>query len=405
MIVAYIPLDDRPVNVDRAKYLAASAGITLLMPETSLFATRLDGQPENSGGQLGDRPALLKWLKSVEDDADAFVISLDQMLSGGLVGSRWFDNTDLSFEYSVADYIISLTKTKKVYLFDTVMRLASTSGFGGYGGAEYSQLREYAAVARKTLRGDKLTVDNIIAGYRTDENGNTISTPLTEKALTKYFASRSRKLKLADYIFRNSGDDTFCYIGVDDSTPKTTIQTNEINYITSLLGENGRLFAGTDELGLMCFARLCNDVYGAPTVSTVYFGGGENMFADSLDIDTLDVCLNKHYDGLGLKTVNTDNSDLTVFVLTFAYTGTVESNADRLIAEYKKCVAEKRPAIIIDISGRANVLANRLIAETDDLGYLVSYSSWNTAANAIGIALSNGTARLSFLKSGKTDTS
>jgi len=403
MIVAYIPLDDRPVNVDRVKYLAASAGITLLMPETSLFATRLDGQPQNSGGQLGDRKALLAWLKSVENDADAFVISLDQMLSGGLVGSRWFDNTDLSFEYSVADHIISLAKTKKVYLFDTVMRLASTSGFGGYGGAEYSQLREYAAIARKTLKGDKLTVDNIIAGYRTDENGREIDTPLTERALKKYFASRSRKLKLADYILKNSGDYAFCYIGVDDSTPKTTIQTNEINYISSLLGKNGRLFAGTDELGLMCFARLCSDVYGATTVSTVYFGGGENEYADSFDIDTLDVCLKKHYDGLGLKTTN-NGGNLTVLVLTRPYSGTLESNAERLVAEYNRCVRTKKPALIIDVSGQARVLANCLIEYADDLGYLVSYSSWNTAANAIGIALSNGVSRISFLKSGREDT-
>ena len=68
------------------------------MPESPLFATRLDGQPKNSGGQIGDRKALLEWLKSVESKADIFIISLDQMLSGGLVGSRWLDNTDLTFE-------------------------------------------------------------------------------------------------------------------------------------------------------------------------------------------------------------------------------------------------------------------------------------------------------------------
>lgn len=142
-VVAYIPLDDRPVNVERIEYLAASAGITLLMPESPLFATRLDGQPQNSGGQIGDRKALLEWLKSVERKADIFVLSLDQMLSGGLVGSRWLDNTDLTFEYEVADYIITLTKKKQVCLFDTVMRLASTTGFGGYGMNEYSALRSW----------------------------------------------------------------------------------------------------------------------------------------------------------------------------------------------------------------------------------------------------------------------
>ena len=43
-IIAYIPLDDRPVNTSRAIYLAESAGFNLLMPEKDLYQTKLDGQ-------------------------------------------------------------------------------------------------------------------------------------------------------------------------------------------------------------------------------------------------------------------------------------------------------------------------------------------------------------------------
>ncbi|MEG2004199.1 MAG: DUF4127 family protein, partial [Clostridia bacterium] len=122
--IAYIPLDDRPVNVDRVIYLAESAGFELLIPQKDLYSTKLDGQPKNSNSsQIGNRAALLDWLKSIENDVDYYVISIDQMLSGGLVGSRWLSNTDLLLEYSIADYLISLTQKKHVYLFDTVMRL------------------------------------------------------------------------------------------------------------------------------------------------------------------------------------------------------------------------------------------------------------------------------------------
>lgn len=403
MTVAYIPLDDRPVNVERVQFLAASAGIKLLMPDTSLFATRLDGQPKNSGGQLGDRKALLEWLKSVENTADVFIISLDQMLSGGLVGSRWFDNTDLTFEYGVADYIISLTKSKKVYLFDTVMRLASTVGFDGYGSEEYSELRRYAGIARKQYYGNNLTVENIIKNYKYNQNGQRIDTWLSESALDKYFASRSRKLKLADYIFRNSGDRMFCYVGVDDSSPQTTVQTNEISYITSILGKKGHLFVGTDELGLMCFAKLCTDTYGAPTVSVSYYGGGENQIADSFDIDTLDGTLRKHFNGLGLKTTESNKYDIKILVLTRSISGSTEYNAGRLVAEYNKQAASGTPVIIIDASGAATTLANQLL-KADDLSYILGYSCWNTVANSIGIALSNGISRFTFLKAGNSDT-
>lgn len=403
-VVAYIPLDDRPVNVERIEYLAASAGITLLMPESPLFATRLDGQPQNSGGQIGDRKALLEWLKSVEHKAEIFVISLDQMLSGGLVGSRWLDNTDLTFEYEVADYIITLTKKKQVCLFDTVMRLASTTGFGGYGMNEYSALRSYAAAARKQLAGDALTVENIIAGYRTGSDGSIIPTSLPEKALTKYFSSRSRKLRLADYIFRNSGDDMFCFVGIDDSTPQISIQTNEINYITSLLGANGSLFTGTDELAMMCFSRLTTDRLGILSVSTEYFGGAENQAADSFDVDSLAVCLEKHYDGMRLVRADDTGADLHVLVLTRPVTDNNAVNSQKLINAYKKYSADGKPVAIIDISGDPATLANRLIGSGADLGYVFGYSSWNTAANSIGISLSNAACRLAHLKYGEADT-
>lgn len=326
------------------------------------------------------------------------------MLSGGLVGSRWLDNTDLTFEYEVADYIITLTKKKQVCLFDTVMRLASTTGFGGYGMNEYSALRSYAAAARKQLAGDALTVENIIAGYRTGSDGNIIPTSLPEKALTKYFSSRSRKLRLADYIFRNSGDDMFCFVGIDDSTPQISIQTNEINYITSLLGANGSLFTGTDELAMMCFSRLTTDRLGTLSVSTEYFGGAENQAADSFDVDSLAVCLEKHYDGMRLVRADDTGADLHVLVLTRPVTDNNAVNSQKLINAYKKYSADGKPVAIIDISGDPATLANRLIGSGADLGYVFGYSSWNTAANSIGISLSNAACRLAHLKYGEADT-
>ena len=175
--MAYIPLDNRPVNKDRVEYLAQSVGIKLLMPEEHLYRTALDNMaPNPDGSTIGNRQALLDWIREADKTCDHFIISLDQMLSGGLVGSRWLNNTDLTFEYEVADEIIRLCKNNTVYLFDTVMRLASTVNYGGYQMEEYTQLRTYGQVARKQLSGADLTVDNIIAGYRFDQNGKKVST-------------------------------------------------------------------------------------------------------------------------------------------------------------------------------------------------------------------------------------
>ena len=61
--IAYVPLDDRPDNLERAVYLAESLGYTVLLPDVDLYATRLDGQARNENGTgHGDRGALLRIL-------------------------------------------------------------------------------------------------------------------------------------------------------------------------------------------------------------------------------------------------------------------------------------------------------------------------------------------------------
>ena len=89
-VIAYVPLDDRPDNVERVEYLAESLGYVLVMPEADLYRTRLDGQPRNENGtQYGDMGRLYDWVLEQEAaGCDRYVLSMDQLLSGGLVNSR-----------------------------------------------------------------------------------------------------------------------------------------------------------------------------------------------------------------------------------------------------------------------------------------------------------------------------
>ena len=88
--VAYVPLDDRPDNEERVVYLADSLGYELLLPERDDYQTRLDGQPLNENGtQYGDRADLYEWVLAREEaGCDRYILSVDQLLSGGLVSSR-----------------------------------------------------------------------------------------------------------------------------------------------------------------------------------------------------------------------------------------------------------------------------------------------------------------------------
>ena len=396
--VAYIPIDNRPVNKERVEYLAQSVGIELLMPREELYRTVLDNMELNADGStMGNREALCQWLLEMDEVCDHFIISLDQMTSGGLVSSRWLSNTDLSFEYEMIDTILALCQNNTVYVFDTVMRLASTVGYQGYQLDEYNAFRAYGRVERKILAEEALTLENIVSGYAYASNGNLITIDLPEEARASYHASRERKLKITDYFLRLAGDaPDFIYIGVDDSSPQNTIQTNEIQYIKALMGERGALSAATDELGLCCLARMASEFYGEAAVNVSYFGPGKDQPADGYDIGTLDESVRVHLSALSTTQNEEREEALQVLFLTY---GSTNFHREDLMEKLKENQQEHIPTAVIDVSEQPQIFAEMLVGDDEiDLCQLLGYSSWNTAANAMGIALSQSTARYSYLR-------
>ena len=173
-VIAYVPLDDRPDNVERVVYLAESVGYSLVMPEADLYRTRLDGQPTNENGtQYGDIAALYEWVLDQEAaGCDRYILSMDQLLSGGLVNSRHTaetlavtlsDGTVMTDRELLGGLLTALAadENNRVWLLDSVMRLAPTVGYAGFGIEEYNALRAYGAAPRKEAAGAELTVEAI----------------------------------------------------------------------------------------------------------------------------------------------------------------------------------------------------------------------------------------------------
>ncbi len=381
--IAYVPLDDRPVNTTRVQLLAQSAGFRLLMPDESLYRTALDGQPPNPNGtSYGDGDALLSWLESI--DADYYVISVDQILSGGLVNSRW--ETEIMDETQKIDRLLTVFAEKPVILFDTVMRLAPTVGYGGYTLTEYEALRTYGKLPRPPMPGD-LTADMVIAGYP-------VSTDLEEAVTSQYLAARSRKLKLSEYLLSavSGKKNILVYYGIDDSSPENTIQTNEILFLQQHL-ENGTIFAGTDEMGMMAVTRTICSHYSnmeLPSVGVRYFGADPEAPADAYDTGSLESNIMTHLEALGMA-ASSENCDLELLV----FGG--DAPAD-ILTHYRENLKKHIPTMIVDL-GQDFCLPSVMLAEKDlDFSCLLSYSSWNTAGNSIGIALSGGIARYIYLQ-------
>jgi len=423
MKLAYVPLDDRPDNVERAEYLAESLDYDLLMPGRDLYATKLDGQPLNAAGtQSGNRAALYEWVLSQEEaGCDRYILSLDQLLSGGLVSSRAMtgessvtltDGTALT-EPELLDSLLSLLskdKNNQVWLLDSVMRLAPTVGYGGFGLNEYNTLRNYGIAARPHLTGDALSVENITADYRLGADGQELEVrsaePLPDGAVENYLAARVRKLRLSAHLLGALDGGAYAnfhvLIGVDDSSAEDSIQKNEIAYLSVNLRAGDWLLSGVDDLAFKAITKLYLQDCGwnGAKISLRYIGGLEAQPACDYDYQPLETLVDQHLDFFDLQKLSkTSGADFQILVLTAP--AEPERSGDytwALINALSENRKNRIPTVLIDASNDAyGTVIHDALAKQAELSSLLAYSGFLDMAIVTGTAISHGVARYAWL--------
>lgn len=423
-VIAYVPLDDRPDNEERVVYLADSLGYELRMPERDDYQTRLDGQPLNENGtQYGDRADLYEWVLEQEvAGCDRYILSVDQLLSGGLVSSRAMtgenpvvlsDGRTLTEAELLTELIelLAADENNQVWLMDTVMRLAATTGYGGFGLNEYNALRAYGMAARPHLAGETLTVENIVADYPLGTDGQPIQVeaeePLPEGAVENYLSSRERKLRLSETLFdalAGTEGRFHVLIGIDDSSEEDSIQKNEIAYLRSLLREGDALLSGVDDLAFKAVARLYLDECGweGASVSVQYFGGTEDQPACAYDYQPLTTIMEEHFAFFDLTMAEPGAEELRVLVLTQPADETQKDTYIQALLEELEGDQALKPTVLIDAgNGTYGTDFHEALTEEVQLGRLLSYAGFLDMAIVTGTALSHGVARYAFLHHGE----
>ena len=440
-VIAYVPLDDRPDNAERVVYLANSLNYQLEMPEEDWYKTKLDGQPLNENGtQYGDRAKLYEWvLEQEKNGCDRYILFLDQLLSGGLVNSRHIsgenpvtlsDGTVMTERELLVELMTTLTAdaNNRVWLLDTVMRLAPTCGYDGFGIEEYNNLRTYGMQPRPVLEENELTVENVLADYQLDYSG-TILDPeeylVTEDLVAEYLSARARKMELSAQMLTALHDDAVgnqnckVLIGIDDSSAEDSIQKNEIAYLRSLLREGDALLSGVDDLAFKAVVRLYLDECEAAGESLAdqeqnhiyigYFGGTQDRTACAYDSQPLEVIVQEHLEFFGLEQVDRrEEADLQMLVLTQPKPED-QGVEDWPVGYYKNLIEflQKNtdlPTILMDASNNQYGTAfHDALTEQYDLGQLLSYSGFLDMAIVTGTTLSHGVARYAWLAQGNGD--
>ena len=431
-VIAYVPLDDRTDNMEDVVYLAEASGYQMVLPEGDTYCTKLDGQEPNSNGtQYGDREALMTWVQEMDrQGCDLFLLSLDQLFSGGLVNSRsvsgefplTFDGGTTMSETEAFDaFIFSLAEDpdNRIYLFDSVVRLASTVGYQGFGLEEYNALRAYGMVARPALEGGELTLENVFANYRYAEDGVTLAEDtldnadyeavLTQEIIDDYLGVRMRKLQLTDYVISALKtapyDNIHLLIGIDDSSNAPNIHYNELHYIEQQLGRGSTLLTGLDSLARLLVCQIAQDNYDGYQVKTSvrYIGGSQGIPSSEYDRYTLEETVDLHLDLFQAVRVPEEEAELQFLVMTApADPEQAQANCEELISALEYNLQHHIPTALIEASNNAyGETLQQMLFDRVDFGQLVAFAGQYEQANVTGAGMAMGFSRYLYLACSK----
>lgn len=440
-VIAYVPLDDRPDNVERVLYLAESLGYRMVMPELADYRTALDGQPLNYDSlSCGNPWSLFTWVLEQEAaGCDRYILSMDQLHSGGLVSSRCVTEDEVpipgggtaSSSHMMDELLAALAKDENnvIWLLDSVMRLAPTVGYQGGTLEAYNALRAYGAEGRPALPAGDIQASDVRALYQLGSSGQPLDPAdfsLTEEQVTAYLAARSRKLALSERMLQTvqcGGYENFhVIIGIDDSSEEDSIQKNEIAYLRSLLREGDGLLSGVDDLAFKAVAKLymAESGWDSQTVHAgiTYFGGTEDQPACAYDYKPLKEIVEEHLAFFGVYQLSGGSgaADMEILVLTqpdvesWAAAGMAQAEIDKWkksaysdLLEWLETFRNRHvPVILIDASnGAYGNDFQQALTEKAELGYLLGYAGFLDMAIVTGTALSHGFARYAFLQTGE----
>lgn len=421
--VLYVPLDDRPVNLDDVVKQGQSAGLHLITPHEADIRNRLDSVADASGDQLlstsspvfGNTAKIRQFILDHAAEVDGFIISTDMLAYGGLIGSRRlradgggaYPNYDAT-TIQLLDVIRKIKQDyprKPVYVLDTIMRLATTTYTEGLTYDTYVESRSFMGQPRKAYT----TFDDILNGYNTSDD-DTQYGDTTEFDKTAYYNTRQHKFKTNYYVLDRlvrQGYIDFLAIGVDDAKTEG-VQINEIrfveNYINRSLGgcegqnpDRAVILPDADGLGHSLVARMAHQLHRRRTrtkFAVRYYGPHGSTIINPYEYMSVHDNILRHIDIIGGQYV-AHCPDIEIIAITSSAEVTSAMNQINMNG------AHGIATVVVDFVGQgaANAAVTEALLESPYTGRLLGYSGWNTAGNKIGISLGMGEARYSFLVS------
>ena len=388
--VLLVPLDSRPPCGQLVADNGRTAGIEIIIPpsETMDFYTL-----------PGDTSKMRKWLYDEIKNCDEAIISIDQLLYGGLIASRnkTIKDEDIT---ALAEYLKKLhgdNPNIKIHAFSILPRMNPPDFVEKY--QDRKKLMEWSRLVHKYD-------DNPLS--ETAEKIQVLEEEIPSEQIKAYTEIYNRNLRLNCLLAKLVADGTLedLTFGQDDgevySLPNLKLK-EFIHYLhkNKIPGDKLAILHGADEVAL----SILTNIISRSNSFKVYVDYSSEKAAIKVmpymaicNQDTAHERLNFHHD---IIVSTPEEADYILFI-----SATDEETMDRRRYNAEKLLDYQqsgKPVALVDLSKSfiaQEALLPILLKENFPVNSLIAYAGWNTASNSIGTAVSQAEIYLTALNQG-----
>lgn len=383
--IILVPLDSRPPCSQLVVDNGRTAGIEIVLPPHELL---------DYYTQPGNTQALQAWLSKELPQADGAIISIEQLLYGGLLASREKPASEAQLEALTAylQQLHAVNPDKPLYAFDILPRMNPPASIETYRGRQ--NLMEWSRLTgRIALQAYPAGEDAASLAARLTELESEI--PQADLALYNSVYSSNRCLNQQLALMVKDGTLTRLVLGQDDgekySLPNVELaQLEEFFHQQQLTPQQVVITHGADEVALSILAQLYLQQTGYQPKVYLDFNTAamSEHIMPYMAISLRQSALEKILLSGACSAHTPEEADLILYISC----GTSDTLAAReqAVQQLQAYLQQGKQVALVDLSqhfSAQETLFPLLLKQGLPINQLCAYAGWNTASNSIGTAL------------------
>lgn len=382
--ILLVPLDSRPPCTDFVVNGGKIVSREILLPPSEIM---------DYYTQPGSTADMRAWLAAHIEDSSAVILSVDQLLSGGLIAAREAHISREDIE-GLASYLRALHGAHPdvpLHAFYILPRAAAQDSIDRLRARR--ALLSYARLLGRMGEGVPVDADEL----------SRLHGDFTNDELEKYLAHFEESTALAAMLIELTEEGVLArlVLGQDDGEPYSVgnLKKQELSTLLSakhIPADRAVIVHGADEIALTMLARLAVDEMRergmeAPSITLRYAAPPMANAVFPFMAVSNDETAREKIALLGCAADDSGAADITLFISAGDRSADTLGTRAPAAAYIKGQLAAGKHIALVDLSRRFSAeetLLPILVEHNVPVNALSAYAGWNTASNAIGTALS-----------------